>query len=154
MNWLRKLSVVLNSPAYMTTSQMVKKKALYVLAVCFLFAACTTITTRTYGTDFDKTKCDSIVKGKSTKQDIVQLLGEPFNKVLETSGAEKWIYLYRTTTTTAKSAFFQPTYHGRPATEGTVNEKKLEIIFDQDIVKNFVTSEATRPFSQTAPQYE
>ena len=152
MNWLSKVSVVLNSPFFMTKRQMVKKKAIYVLAVSFLFTACATTTVRKLGTDFDITKCDSIVKGKSTKQDIVQLLGEPFNKKLEASGAEKWIYLYRTTTIISKPS--QPFQPQASSEEGTVNEKKLEIIFDQDIVKNYVTSEATRPFSQTAPQWE
>lgn len=99
------------------------------------------IYTQKYGADFDKTKAQLIVKGKSTKQDIAQLMGEPYNQMLDINDAEKWIYLSRVTTIVKKEDGF-----GKFAIEGAVEENKLEIVFDQDIVKNFVVSECTRPY--------
>ena len=149
MNWLSKVSINLNERYFITKKQVVEKKLVFLLSVSLLFLACATTTTEKYGADFDKTKCDLIVKGKSTKQNILKLLGEPFNKELDISGAEKWIYLYKVTKITTQPA---PGV-GKPIHEGTVKEKKLEIVFDQDTVKNYVTAESTRPWSQTAPEF-
>jgi len=142
MNCLSKVSVVLRSLSFMTKRQMAKKKILFILTVSLLFAACATTDVTTFGKDFDKTKTDSIVKGQTTKQEIVQLLGEPHDKTLQESGTELWVYLYQVTEITTKPPL--TAFHSVKS-EGTVKEKKLEISFDQDVVKNFVLSESTRP---------
>jgi outer membrane protein assembly factor BamE (lipoprotein component of BamABCDE complex) len=124
--------------------------SIWCLGAILLIAACAMTSTQTFGVDFDKTKAASIVKGQTTKQDIVQLLGQPFDKELDVSGLEKWVYLHRVTTITSKPPIFGP----QAGEEGTVKESKLEIVFEQDTVKNFVTSESTTPWTASAPQYK
>ncbi len=143
MNWLSKLLVALRALSFMTKRQTAKKQLLYILIVPLLFAACAITTVRTLGIDFDKKKADLIVKGQTTKQDIVKLLGQPFDKKLDQSGAEKWVYLYsvREMTGTDRGGL-------RRDWEGTIKEKKIEILFDQDVVKNFVASESTTPITR------
>jgi hypothetical protein len=76
-------------------------------------------------------------------------MGEPFNKILSASGNEKWLYLHRETTIKAT-----PVPFGQGSKkEGTTYEKRLEIVFDEVAVINFVSSEATRPWSRTAPKF-
>ena len=142
MNCLSEVSVVLRTLFFMTKRQMAKRKILLILTVSLLFAACATTNVTKFGRDFDETKTDSIVKGKTTKQEIVQLLGKPHDKTLQESGTEEWIYLHRVTEITTKPP---PTAFHSAKREGTVKEKKLEICFDKGVVKNFVLSESTRP---------
>ncbi len=128
------------------------KVASYIFAaVVFLSlsVACATTTTEEWGADFDSTLCSKIIKGKSTREDVLALMGEPFNKELSVSGNEKWLYLHRETTIKAT-----PVPFGQSSKkEGTIYEKRLEIVFGEVAVINFVPSEATRPWTKTAPTF-
>jgi outer membrane protein assembly factor BamE (lipoprotein component of BamABCDE complex) len=130
----------------------IMKVASYIFAaVVFLSlsVACATTTTEEWGADFDSTLSSKIIKGKSTREDVLALMGEPFNKILSASGNEKWLYLHRETTIKAT-----PVPFGQGSKkEGTTYEKRLEIVFDEVAVINFVSSEATRPWSRTAPKF-
>jgi outer membrane protein assembly factor BamE (lipoprotein component of BamABCDE complex) len=129
----------------------IMKVASYIFAaVVFLSlsVACATTTTEEWGADFDSTLCSKIIKGKSTREDVLALMGEPFNKILSASGNEKWLYLHRETTIKATPMPFSGYKQ-----EGTTYEKRLEIVFDEVAVINYVPSEATRPWSKTAPKF-
>ena len=141
MNWLSKVSVDLRSRSYMIKRQMAKKKTIYMLAAFLVLTACTTRTT-IIGSDFDYSKGDLIVKGQTTKQEIMQMVGQPFDKTLDESGAEKWIYLYEVKKIRTSGGGFRGPRH-----EGTITTKKIEIIFDQDVVKNSVASQIVKPYS-------
>ena len=93
MNSLSKVSVDLRSRPFMIKRQMAKKKILYILACFSLLTACAATTETIVGSSFDYSKGDLIVKGQTTKQEIMEILGQPSNKSLNESGAEKWIYL-------------------------------------------------------------
>jgi outer membrane protein assembly factor BamE (lipoprotein component of BamABCDE complex) len=67
-----------------------------------------------------------IIKGKTTKDEIRKMLGEPFNTSILMNGDESWTYMF----SKSKSSFFVP------ATSSS--GKTLFIIFDKNgIVKNY-----------------
>ena len=90
------------------------------------------------GIDFDETKKEQIIKGQSSKADILNLYGQPIDKGIDEKYNEFWVYLYNET----QGKFNLWTNHS----DGSTRVKKLLIIFDQkDIVQNYVYSDSTSP---------
>ncbi len=110
-------------------------KALTLIGFLFVFG-CAQIAV---GMDFDRTKLDRIVKGKTSKGEVVKILGEPTDKDTE-AGLERWIYVHRVTSASPKPEWLGLSYRG------DTKEKRLAIIFERDVVRDFLVSETTRPF--------
>ncbi len=93
----------------------------------------------TVGTQLDKNKTDQIVKGKTSKEEIGKMFGEPTEKTTE-AGLERWIYVNRITSASPRPDWLGVSY------QGDTKEKTLAIIFEQDTVKDFSLSETSKPF--------
>jgi len=94
------------------------------------------------GTDFDKTKINQIAKGKTSKEEVAKIFGEPVEKGTE-AGLERWVYINRVTSATPKPEWLGLSYRG------DTRERMLVIIFGQDTVKDIMFSETTRPFASS-----
>ena len=105
----------------------------------FLLFGCAQVTV---GRDFDTSKVGEIVKGKTSREEVLKLFGEPQEKDAQL-GVERWIYVKRVTSAAPKSEWLRFAYRG------DVQERKLLIIFDQGLVKDMVYSEASKPFGSS-----
>lgn len=118
------------------------KSVWFAVLAAVVFAGCTTTSQLTNGKDFDEAKKEQIIKGSSKKADVIAVYGEPLDKSLDEKYNEIWSYVY----TADNSKINLWDYSG----EGTSRVKKLVIIFDQnDIVQNYVYSDATSPIKHT-----
>ncbi|HMO04381.1 MAG TPA: hypothetical protein PKC67_12915 [Kiritimatiellia bacterium] len=112
------------------------------LMLCAVFmTGCAIPSASKFGNDFDHTKQEAIVKGKTTKQELIGLLGQPQDKTLDSGAKEKWIYVY------AESNVRVNPWNN--AATGDVRTKKLEVMFDDEVVANFVYSDSTVPAEST-----
>ncbi len=105
----------------------------------FLVIGCAQINV---GTDLDKPKLDQIVKGKTTREEITKIFGQPGEKETE-AGMERRIYVNRVTSASPGLAWIGLSYRG------DVKEKRLVIVFDHDLVKDISFSEGVKPFVST-----
>ncbi|MDD3450944.1 outer membrane protein assembly factor BamE [Sulfurimonas sp.] len=89
----------------------------------------------------EKSEIDTkIVKGKSTKQDVKTLLGDPDKTDFDNNSLEKWTYLH--TRKDAKFVNYVPVANWFVAGTNDTT-KSLVIVFEENgIVKNFITSDA------------
>ena len=110
-----------------------------------VLTGCATTSNSTYGRDFDETKTNSIVKGVTTKEELIKIFGHPNDKGLDEQNREWWVYIYEQ----RLSKYDIWIDKG----EGQVRTKKLVITFENDIVKNFVYSDATNPYTVKTNQY-
>jgi len=107
-----------------------------VFALAISLVGCAT-TNLIEGRDFDASVTNQIVKGKTTANDIIAMLGQPYSKMPEVDDTVRWTYSYITATSHAQSGFF-----GGISTTLNGNKKNLYIILDKDnIVKNFTLDE-------------
>lgn len=89
----------------------------------------------------EKSELDTkIVKGKSTKQDVKTLLGDPDRTDFDNNSLEKWTYLH--TRKDAKFVNYVPVANWFVAGTNDTT-KSLVIVFEESgVVKNFITSDA------------
>lgn len=89
----------------------------------------------------EKSELDTkIVKGKSTKQDIKTLLGDPDRTDFDNNSLEKWTYAH--TRKDLKLVNYVPVANWFVAGTNDTT-KSLVIVFEENgIVKNFITSDA------------
>jgi outer membrane protein assembly factor BamE (lipoprotein component of BamABCDE complex) len=89
----------------------------------------------TIGKPINESQVSQLKDGVTTKQEVISIMGEPFDKTITDSGDEKWTYVYSV-------------IQGR-LTDGQVREgQKLEILFDtKNIIKKhlFLASTTQRP---------
>ncbi|TVP15377.1 hypothetical protein [Shewanella sp. KCT] len=90
----------------------------------------------TTGANFNEQLVPQIVKNKTTKQELVGLIGQPFNKAILTSNSEKWTYFYTDVTSKAQSFVFSMDV------QTTGIKKQLEVLLENDIVTNYTYTEA------------
>ena len=108
------------------------------VVVVLMFVGCTTTGHYVEGRNFDESKKEKIIKGSSTKADILKLYGEPIDKGIDEKYNENWVYLYAET-----NSQYNVWTSGSKADK---HLKKLIIVFDdKDIVRNFVYSDSTNP---------
>lgn len=95
------------------------KTLIYVLlslSLSILVVACATV-----GTQFDETKVQQIEKGKTTQAQVLELLGKPFGKGVDSQGKTQWKYQYL-----------------RSIAYGRTTHKMLIIMFDKNnVVEDF-----------------
>jgi outer membrane protein assembly factor BamE (lipoprotein component of BamABCDE complex) len=107
-----------------------------VLSVCL--AGCAT-TNLVEGRDFDASVTNQIVKGKTTTDEIITMLGQPYSKMPQADANDtvRWTYSYITATAHAQSGFF-----GGMSTTTSGHKKNLYIIINKNnVVENFTLDE-------------
>jgi len=93
----------------------------------------------TYGNNFASENVSKIVKGKTTKQEIVTMFGQPFLKSVISKTGEKWVYSYSSGTASAQSYLVTTTV------ETTGTQKMLDILIENGIVENYTFTEGPMP---------
>lgn len=82
---------------------------------------------------------EKIVKGKTNKSDIKGMLGDPTGIGFTSEKQEQWTYSFANTRVNGKT--FIP-FYGIFAGGATTKLKQLVIIFDGDVVENYVMSDS------------
>ena len=83
------------------------------------------------GRDFNSAAVSQIVKGKTTKDDVVRMFGEPFSKQVASENEEKWMYVYDAGVVKAQSYVFTT------VAQVTGQKKTLDILLRNGIVINY-----------------
>lgn len=128
-------------------------KKLSIILVCFLFlAACATSGNPKIR---DQKSVANIQKGITTKQDLVEMFGQPQAKNKQKDGVEKWSYVY--SEAKVKGATFIPIV-GLFAGGATADVNTLEFEFDPNgVVSKYSVGEGnidTQNFGKTKTNIE
>ena len=110
------------------------------LSIFFVLSGCATSSYST-GRDFDSSSVNQIIKGETTRADLLQMLGQPFSKTVMSENEEKWIYMYYSGTAKAQSYVFTM------KVESTSRQKMLDILLRDGIVTNYTYNEGPMPGS-------
>lgn len=110
------------------------------LSIFVVLSGCATSSYST-GRDLDSSSVNQIIKGETTKADLLQMLGQPFSKTVISENEEKWIYMYSSGTAKAQSYFFTM------KVESTGQQKMLDILLRDGIVTNYTYNEGPMPGS-------
>lgn len=110
------------------------------LSIFFVLSGCATSSYST-GRDFDSSSVNQIIKGETTRADLLQMLGQPFSKTVMSENEEKWIYMYSSGTAKAQSYVFTM------KVESTGRQKMLDILLRDGIVTNYTYNEGPMPGS-------
>ena len=110
-----------------------KKILLIVLALCIV--SCDKTNKNLIKND-DKQLAEMVVKGKTTKEEVKKMFGEPNEKGLNENGKEKWMYVHNETSMNPMN--YIPVTKVLIGKDGKV--RKLVIIFDKDVVYEVVAS--------------
>ncbi|MCK4828373.1 hypothetical protein KA005_72255 [bacterium] len=110
------------------------------LSIFVVLSGCATSSYST-GRDFDSSSVNQIIKGETTRADLLQMLGRPFSKTVMSENEEKWIYMYSSGTAKAQSYFFTM------KVESTGRQKMLDILLRDGIVTNYTYNEGLMPGS-------
>lgn len=109
-----------------------KKAVILVIASCFL-AGCVSV-----GRQIDQSAAAKIEKGKTTREEVIRLIGSPDRVTITSQGDTVFMYSY--TRATAKPATFIPVV-GALAGGANVQHQMYMVTFGSDgIVKNFVST--------------
>ena len=102
--------------------------------ICVSLIGCAT---RTYisGNDFDTSKVAEIKKGVTTSDELVSLLGKPFDKSVKSEDEVVWSYIWYKTTSKTSMGWSSPNI----VTDGY--EKKLQVLIKNGVVVNYVLDE-------------
>lgn len=92
-------------------------------------------TSYSVGKDFSSENADKIVKGKTTRNQLVTMFGQPFSKTVMSENEEKWIYTYSSGTAKAQS------YVVGMKVKTTGSQKTLDILLKNGIVTNYAFTE-------------
>ncbi|MCL1075910.1 hypothetical protein [Shewanella dokdonensis] len=107
-----------------------------IFAVAALILTSCATSHMTTGADFDATKVTSIVKGKTSADELQILMGQPFTKTVIDENSERWGYLYTDVTSKAKSYVFSVDVN----TTGL--RKQLDVLIKDGVVVNYSYTEA------------
>lgn len=128
-----------------TSSGIDMKKATAALVLTLMLSGCAT-SHYTSGRDFPSANVPSIIKGKTTANDLKMLFGEPFAKSPVNETDEKWIYTYANGSAHAQSYVVTM----KVTTTGT--QKTLDVLMRNDTVINYTFTEGPSPGSTTATE--
>ncbi len=108
------------------------------LFFCALIMALTTACTQTAGQKFNRAYINKIVNGTTTKQEVLNNLGAPFQRNITPPNTETWVYMYRTATVTPTVAGLFNVYR----TNTSSSSDLLTISFSKEVVSEcqFVSS--------------
>ncbi|MBY0418861.1 MAG: hypothetical protein K2W88_12475 [Pararheinheimera sp.] len=93
------------------------------------------------GKNFASENVSQIVKGKTTSEELIMLLGEPYTKTVLSASDEKWIYMHSEGTTKAQSYIVSMNV----TTTGT--QKMLDVLISNGVVANFAYTEGPHPYN-------
>lgn len=115
----------------------------YVLGLClslFLVSGCSSVGNEQIKQETQSTIETKLVKGKTTKEQVKSLFGDPIDATFHETGAEMWKYSFTKESCNA-SCYFIYTAWAYRSSSGTV--KNLTILFDENgVVKNYTLSES------------
>lgn len=106
------------------------KKALLFIVMITIMIGCASVRYNT-GKEFDETKMALIKKNVTTKNDILELFGEPISKTITNDGLETWTYQHVLTTSNATVIIIYV------QTSGSSQLKNLTIKFTNNIVTDY-----------------
>ena len=96
------------------------------------------------GKDFATGNISKIVKGKTTTEELVALVGsQPFTKTVLSGTEEKWMYMYTTASSTAQN------YVVTMNVKTTSYQKTLDVLITNGVVTNYTFNEGTNPGAVT-----
>jgi outer membrane protein assembly factor BamE (lipoprotein component of BamABCDE complex) len=93
------------------------------------------------GKNFASENVSQIVKGKTTSEELIMLLGEPYTKTVLSASDEKWIYMHSEGTTKAQS------YIVSMNVKTTGTQKTLDVLISKGVVANFAYTEGPHPYN-------
>lgn len=93
------------------------------------------------GKNFASENVAQIIKGKTTSEELLVLLGEPYTKTVLSASDEKWIYMHSEGTTKAQS------YIVSMDIKTTGTQKMLDVLISNGVVANFAYTEGPHPYS-------
>lgn len=93
------------------------------------------------GKNFASENVSQIVKGKTTSEELIMLLGEPYTKTVLSASDEKWIYMHSEGTTKAQS------YIVSMNVKTTGTQKMLDVLISEGVVANFAYTEGPHPYN-------
>ena len=111
-----------------------------VLLAVLSLSGCAT-STYSVGKNFASENVPQIVKGKTTSEDLISLLGEPYTKTVLSASDEKWIYMHSEGTAKAQSYIVSMDVK----TKGT--QKMLDVLISNGVVVNFAYTEGPNPYN-------
>ena len=102
--------------------------------VCVSLIGCAT---RTYtgGSEFDTSKVADIKKGVTTSDQLLSLLGKPFDKSVKSEDEVLWVYDWVKTTSKTSMGWSSPNI----VNDGY--EKKLQVLIKNGVVVNYTLDE-------------
>lgn len=106
------------------------KRGFYLVLCSVLLVSCYTAPIK-HGSEFDVSYVKQIVKGETTKAQLIAWFGQPFSKNTISGNEEKWIYTY--THGEAKS--------GVLSTEVNTQTSLLDLYLKEDVVINYTYNE-------------
>ncbi len=115
-------------------------KTVLMLSLLFLVGCATVNMNR--GNEFDETKTNRLIKGQTTKEEVLKLLGEPMSKSF-TADNETWKYFYQKIISKAQSFI---------VTTAKVDTeiKSLDITFTNGVLSDYVYT--FQPFKEKHEQ--
>jgi hypothetical protein len=123
-----------------------KRLALAVVAVISLAVVGCATSSYSVGKDFPSENVSKIVKGKTTGNELIGMLGEPFSKTVLSESEEKWIYTYSSGTASAQSYVFTT------KVQTTGQHKMLDVLLKNGIVTNFTYTDRPEPLGSVQVQ--
>lgn len=106
------------------------------LALLVAQGGCAT-STHSHGRDFSSESVAAIVRGKTTSSEASTLFGQPYQKTLVNETDERWLYLYTTSSATARS------YIVKMNVESTLQTKMLTLLIRNGIVLNYTFTDGS-----------
>ncbi|WP_261150820.1 outer membrane protein assembly factor BamE domain-containing protein [Serratia entomophila] len=111
------------------------KKILFVAAAAIALAGCASGGNKSIEQETQVGVQSKIIKGKTTKQGVKAIYGDPTSVSLSSDGKEQWHYVFTNTQVSGKA--FIPIY-GLFDNGATTNMKQLIIVFNGDVVDNYL----------------
>lgn len=118
------------------------KKILAALVIAGILSGCAT-SYYTAGRDFPSESVPTIVKGKTTVEELKSTFGEPFAKSPVNETDEKWVYTFTNGSAHAQS------YLVTMKVTNTGTQKTLDVLIRNDVVINYTFSEGPAPGATT-----
>lgn len=110
------------------------------LAVSLIGCAASNVTV---GRDFPSQNASKIVKGKTTVNELIALVGQPFIKTPISATEERWHYQYTSSSSQAQSYIIT-----MDVTTSTF-QKTLDVIINDGVVTNFTLNQTLNPAAVT-----
>lgn len=105
-----------------------------------LLSGCAT-SSYSVGENFASENVSQIIKGKTTSDELIALLGEPYSKTVLSDTDEKWLYMYSEGQAEAQS------YIVSMDVKTTGTQKVLDVLISDGVVVNFAYTEGENPYN-------